>query len=66
MFGTETTDLLRGVLNEVCETVGRYENGTRAHVASKLLEAAAQGPRTIDELREAGREALKRAPTMWR
>jgi len=64
--GTETTDLLRGVLNEVCEAVGRYENGTRTHVASKLLGAAAQGPRTIEELHEAGREALKRAPTMWR
>ena len=66
MFDSETTALLRAVLDEVCIEVSRYENGTRAHVASKLLEAARRGEQTVDELKERGREALKTAPTMWR
>ncbi|MBU6464725.1 MAG: hypothetical protein KGK01_14090 [Bradyrhizobium sp.] len=66
MSGSDTTAILRSVLDEICRTVGRYENGIRTHVAAKLLEAAAQGPQSIDELREAGREALRGVPTMWR
>jgi hypothetical protein len=62
MLGSETTALLRTVLNEVCEKVGSYENGTRAHVAAKLLQAASEGSRTLDELRETGRQALRSAP----
>ena len=62
MFGPETTALLRSVLDEVCEQVGRYENGTRAHVASKLLEVAIMGQLTIDDLKRAGRDALRDAP----
>ena len=63
MLGSETTLVLRSVLNEVCEDIGVYENGTRALVASKLLEAVAQGSQTVDELKKAGREALQSA---WR
>jgi hypothetical protein len=62
MFGSETTALLRAVLDEVCEQVGRHENGTRAHVATKLLQAASEGGRTVEELRETGRQALRTAP----
>jgi hypothetical protein len=62
MFSRETTALLRSVLDEVCEQVDRYENGTRAHVASKLLEVASGGKQTIDDLKRAGRDALKNAP----
>jgi urease gamma subunit len=62
MFGSETTALLRAVLDEVCEQVGRHENGTRTHVAARLLQAARDGSRTVDELREMGREALRTAP----
>ncbi|MGY4365392.1 hypothetical protein ACVW1A_001457 [Bradyrhizobium sp. LB1.3] len=54
MFDAETTALLRAVLDEVCETVSRYETGTRTHVASKLL------------LKQVGRRAWNEAPTMWR
>jgi hypothetical protein len=43
MFDAETTALLRAVLNEVCENVSKYENGARAHVASKILEAPTRG-----------------------
>jgi hypothetical protein len=66
MFDKETSALLSSVLNEVCGQVGQYENGTRTHVASKLLEAAGRGGQTLDELRDTGREALRSAPTMWR
>ena len=66
MFSPEMTALLRTALDEVYEQVSTYESGTRAHVASKLLEAAAQGAFTIEELRETGFKALKSVPTMWR
>jgi hypothetical protein len=64
MFSSETTALLRTLLDEVCDS--RYENGTRAYVASKLLEAAARGTQTLDELKEAGLNALRSAPVAWR
>jgi hypothetical protein len=66
MFDTATTALLRAVLDEVCERVSRREIGARTHVASKILEAATRGEVSLDELRHAGRDALSRAPTMWR
>jgi hypothetical protein len=66
MFDSETSAVLRSVLDEVCEQVGRYENGTRAHVAVKLLEAAAEGVQTIEGLKAKGREALGSAPATAR
>jgi hypothetical protein len=65
MFDMETTALLRAVLEEVCEDIPVNETGARTHVASKLLEAAAQGQVSTDALRTAGRKALN-PPTMWR
>ncbi|WP_246773861.1 hypothetical protein [Bradyrhizobium diazoefficiens] len=65
MFDMETTALLRAVLEEVCENIPVSETGARTHVASKLLEAAAQGQVSTDVLRTAGRKALNQ-PTMWR
>ncbi|WFU75522.1 hypothetical protein [Bradyrhizobium sp. CB2312] len=66
MFDTTTTALLRAVLDEVCESVSQCEIGMRTHVASKILEAATKGEVTHEGLRRVGREALSRAPTMWR
>lgn len=76
MFDSATTALLRAVLDEVCESVShaRLEHGlTRTQVASKILEAAIKGEVSPDkgevsseELRQVGRDALSRAPTMWR
>jgi hypothetical protein len=66
MFDPETAALLRAVLNELCENVPQLESSTRTRVASKILEAAATGEWSIDDLKEAGREALHEAPTMWR
>ena len=66
MFDAQTTALLRAVLNEVCEDVSRYDNGVRAHVAFKILEAARRGETSADDLRKVGKIALQAAPTMWR
>ncbi len=59
MFDTDTTALLRAVLDEVCEGSFRYETGARAHVASKILEAAAQGQTSVERLMNVGRSALR-------
>lgn len=66
MFDTATTALLRAVLDEVCESVSHREIGARTHVAAKILEAASKGEISPETLRQVGREALSRAPTMWR
>ncbi|MCJ9728629.1 hypothetical protein [Bradyrhizobium sp. PRIMUS42] len=66
MFDPATIALLRAVLDEVCEEVSRFESGTRAHVASRILGAAMNGDTSPDRLKVIGREALHKAPTMWR
>jgi hypothetical protein len=66
MFDAETTARLRAVLDEVCENVSRHETGARAHVASKILEAATKGERSVDDLKRVGQTALSSAPSLWR
>lgn len=66
MFDSETAALLRAVLDELCENIPQLETSTRTRVACKILEAATRGEWSIDDLKEAGREALADAPTMWR
>ena len=43
MFDAATTALLRAVLDEVCKSISGCEIGMRAHLASKILEAATKG-----------------------
>ena len=43
MFSSDTTALLRTVLNEVCAGVVEHETGKKALVASKILEIASKG-----------------------
>jgi hypothetical protein len=64
MFDARTTALLRSILDEICAGISLQETGVRAHVASKILEAATQGELSAVKLRRIGREALKGAP--WR
>lgn len=64
MIDTATKALLRTVLDEVCESVPRYEIGARTYVASKLLETASSGDISADRLKQAGRNALSEIPTM--
>lgn len=66
MFDASTTELLRAVLDEVCENVPGRETGTRTHVATKILEAAARGQVWAEGLGQAGRRALSQAMHMWR
>ncbi|WP_128927155.1 hypothetical protein [Bradyrhizobium guangxiense] len=66
MFDTDTTALLRAVLEEVCESVSRREIGARTHVASRLLEAATRGQTSLDDLRQAGSRALSEASAVRR
>ena len=66
MLDPETAALLRAVLDELCENVPRLETSTRAHVASKILEAATRREWTVEDLKAAGRQALQGKPTMWR
>ena len=71
MFDPETAALLRAVLVELCENIPQRETSTRTRVASKILEAAAKGEWSIDDLKEArargpaGR-AHNVAPLSWR
>ncbi|MGY3146741.1 hypothetical protein ACVWYQ_003740 [Bradyrhizobium sp. USDA 3397] len=66
MLDPATTALLRAILDEVCEGLPRSETGLRAHVASKMLEAAGKGVITAEGLKQVAMEALRSAPTMWR
>ena len=66
MFDMATTALLRAVFEEVCDGLPQREIGARTHVASKILEAAATGEVSPDDLRQIGRKALLHAPSMWR
>jgi hypothetical protein len=66
LLDRSTTSMLRAVLDEVCAEISRSETTIRTHVASKLLECAGDGELSIDDLRDAGRQALRAAPTVWR
>jgi len=61
MFDAQTTALLHAVIDDVCQTVSRYEIGTRTHVAAKILEAARQSEARADSLMQVGRKAQRRA-----
>jgi hypothetical protein len=62
MFNSETTALLRSVLDEVCAGISIHETATKALVASKILESASKGELDADSLRSVGRRALRTAP----
>jgi hypothetical protein len=59
MFDNQITARLRAVLDEVCKSVSCYDTGARAHVAAKMLEAAASGETSVESLRQVGCEALR-------
>ena len=63
MFDAEKRALLRAILDEVCVHVDQYHNATRAHVASRILAAAGREC-TIEDIRNAGLEALRDQPSM--
>ena len=65
MFDADTRALLRTILDEVCGQIDQYQTAPRAHVAAQMLAAAGREA-TLESIREAGMNALKSAPTMWR
>jgi hypothetical protein len=62
-FNSETVSTLRTVLNDVSSHLPVNLTTARTFVAVQILECARRGDQTYDGLREAGREALKSAPT---
>jgi hypothetical protein len=59
MFNSETTALLRAVLDEVCAGVSIHETATKALVASKILESASKGELNPEALRAVGQRSLR-------
>jgi hypothetical protein len=66
MPDAETAAVLRTVLNEVCVDISPFDTAIRTRVAAHLLEKATQADISLEELREAASNALRRPPTMWR
>ncbi|WP_298257134.1 hypothetical protein [Bradyrhizobium sp.] len=66
MPDAETIAVLRAVLEELCAEVALEDTATRTGVASTLLAATRRGRQSVDELREAGKAALRSPPSMWR
>ena len=65
MFDADTRALLRTILDEVCGQIDPSQTATRTHVAAEILAAAGREA-TPENIKAAGRDALKSAPTMWR
>ena len=61
-----TISALRTVLEDVCCDLPVSSTSARTFVASRILECARGGEQTYDALKDAGHQALKAAPTMWR
>ena len=66
MPDAETAAVLRAVLDEVSADLSPFDTVTRTHVASSLLEKTRQAQSSLDDLRQAANNALRRPPTMWR
>jgi hypothetical protein len=66
MPDAELAALLQAVLDEVCADLAPTEAATRERVAAKLRDAVYKDGCSLEDLRRAGRDALTRAPTMWR
>jgi hypothetical protein len=57
---------LRTVLEDVCGHLPASSTAARTLVACRILECAHGGQQTYDDLKQAGLQALKGAPVMWR
>ena len=66
MPDAETAALLRAVLDEICADLAPSEMAMRERVAAKLSDLVRSGYRSREDLKREGRDALSRAPTMWR
>ena len=66
MEDRELAVLLRTVLDEVCADIPASETTIRKRVAARIAEAAQKASWSLADLKEAGCNALKSVPTMWR
>jgi len=57
---------LRTVLDGICGHLPANSVMSGTIVASKILETARTGHVAYDDLKEAGQQAFRSAPTMWR
>ena len=62
----EMIALLRAVLDEVCADIPPWDTTTRERVAMRLRATVRQERCSSEDLKRAAREALTRAPSMWR
>jgi len=65
MPDAEMAARLQAVLDEVCADIPAWDTATRERVAKRLRDVIRSGRSSADELKQAGRGALIRAPTMW-
>jgi hypothetical protein len=61
MLDAETRALLRAIHEETCANLPNDETRIKSHVALRILQAASQGPASVDDLRRIGRAALLEA-----
>ena len=66
MPDAQTDALLRAILDELCTDIPRFDASIRTNAASQLLASARQDSSSIEDLKRAGKVALRRPPTMWR
>lgn len=66
MPDAEMAALLRVVLDEVCAEIPPWDTAARERVAARLRAAARADSCSLEDLKRAARDALTRAPTMWR
>ena len=66
MEDRELAVTLRTVLDEVCAEIAATEIAIRGRVAARIAEAAQEASWSLADLKQAGRDALNSAPTMWR
>ena len=58
MLDAETRALLGAIHEETCAKLPCHETRIKSHVALRILQAAAQGPASVDDLRRIGKAAL--------
>jgi hypothetical protein len=57
-FDQATVAVMRAALEEVCKHIPAGSTGARAFVATRILESAHSGDRSLDALMRAGRRAV--------
>ena len=57
-FCSDTVNIMRAVLDDVCSHLPRNSTSARTFIASRILECASKGERTYDGLLRAARLAV--------